>query len=291
MTHLSTDPSMSTPFSTGYLPLSEQKVGKKGTGAIHIMSKRMEQTWPAPTSTLKVDATNMILALTELNLLCPKRNVGELSIYVKNNQLFLTREIDAYGSKTTSIPCKGTFSGKVFSWWFLIFDLARNMQAGEVTISINPRMKDIMFNQYQLRANIDFENSDPQLELPLNEEDELLSYIRTLDAINSDSTPTIVSALSDRFERDQKLVELLKKYRGSACQICGFSFKKANGEVYSEAHHLEFLSKDGLDISKNMLVLCANHHRQFHYGNVRIIEHSTDSINVEIDGIPYKCKL
>jgi hypothetical protein len=37
------------------------------------------------------------------------------------------------------------------------------------------------------------------------------------------------------------------------------------------------------NVSRNMLVLSANHHRQFHFGYVKLIEHAAEQIVVRLD--------
>jgi hypothetical protein len=32
-----------------------------------------------------------------------------------------------------------------------------------------------------------------------------------------------------------------------------------------------------------MLIVCANHHRQFHYGDVQILQHDADTLTVRMD--------
>lgn len=118
----------------------------------------------------------------------------------------------------------------------------------------------------------------------------LKNRIAQLDQENKHNIiPSVEIAL--RYERDRRLSRLLKIFRGPNCQICGFSFKTKSGEHYSECHHLEHLASGGLDISKNMLIVCANCHRQFHFGNVKIIEHTTDHIRIDIDGNTIICEL
>lgn len=96
---------------------------------------------------------------------------------------------------------------------------------------------------------------------------------------------------SRRFERDSTLIARIKSKRGSSCQICGYSFKKVDGTDYSELHHLDALADGGLDIDANCLILCANCHRQFHYGNVHILTHTHTVLIVKIDGITHSCRL
>lgn len=62
---------------------------------------------------------------------------------------------------------------------------------------------------------------------------------------------------------------VLKQAKGR-CEYCGdLGFPKPNGEPYLEAHHLLALSEDGPDTPENVVALCANHHREAHYGHDR----------------------
>lgn len=94
-----------------------------------------------------------------------------------------------------------------------------------------------------------------------------------------------------KIERDSSLVTQLKRDRGSKCQICGFTFKKLDGTDYCEVHHLESLADGGLDVAANCVVLCANCHRRFHYGVVRVVSHTAHHLVVCIDGDKYICNL
>ena len=62
---------------------------------------------------------------------------------------------------------------------------------------------------------------------------------------------------------------VLSKAKGR-CEYCGeMGFLKPDGKPYLEAHHLLALSEDGPDTSDNVVALCANHHREAHYGHER----------------------
>ena len=80
---------------------------------------------------------------------------------------------------------------------------------------------------------------------------------------------------SKRIERGPN-GEKVKEHFTDECQICKAqgktlhsSFVKENGRNYSEAHHVIPLSENGSDETENIMCLCANHHRQMHYGNVK----------------------
>jgi 5-methylcytosine-specific restriction protein A len=74
-----------------------------------------------------------------------------------------------------------------------------------------------------------------------------------------------------RIKRYQKIVKMLKKKYNYKCQLCGYSFHMDNGKDYCEAHHIEMLSEGGSQSPENVIILCANHHRIFHYACDTII--------------------
>lgn len=75
-----------------------------------------------------------------------------------------------------------------------------------------------------------------------------------------------------RIERNNALINEVKKKKVPACEACGLSFKEkygSLGEGYIEAHHLKPLSsleavRTQLDPSTDFAVLCANCHRMIH---------------------------
>jgi len=71
----------------------------------------------------------------------------------------------------------------------------------------------------------------------------------------------------EEFYRDPLLAESLKSIYDHRCQVCGMNFKIKYEKPFSETHHIVFLSQGGLDISKNIIVICPNHHRIIHKTN------------------------
>ncbi|MCK1732965.1 EVE domain-containing protein [Bradyrhizobium sp. 138] len=85
-------------------------------------------------------------------------------------------------------------------------------------------------------------------------------------------------------ERVSKYIErgsvgsYVKKQIGFKCQVCEvlgrdpFGFKKKNGEPYVEAHHVMPVSElqIGSLAASNIMIVCANHHRQMHYGGIDV---------------------
>ena len=80
-----------------------------------------------------------------------------------------------------------------------------------------------------------------------------------------------------RIKRYRKIVESLKVRYHNRCQICGFTFEKANGSGYSEAHHIVRLADNGSQDERNVVILCANHHRMLHYAR-QVVYHEDAGI-------------
>lgn len=76
---------------------------------------------------------------------------------------------------------------------------------------------------------------------------------------------------------------LAKKAIGYKCQLCAalgldpVGFATRNGEPYVEAHHVMPVAKKevGSLAASNIMVLCANHHRQMHYGGINVVINAT----------------
>ena len=87
------------------------------------------------------------------------------------------------------------------------------------------------------------------------------------------------------------IASVVKKANAYKCQVCEalganpFSFLKRNGVPYVEAHHVTPVSEMqiGSLAASNIMTLCANHHRQMHYGDVSV-EILETSFQISIDG-------
>jgi hypothetical protein len=70
--------------------------------------------------------------------------------------------------------------------------------------------------------------------------------------------------LVEVYERDQTLVDQLKRLYGGQCQICdSVPFKGLFGNIV-EAHHVQWLCRGGADTLDNLVLLCPNHHAAIH---------------------------
>ncbi|USD38004.1 HNH endonuclease signature motif containing protein [Ferrimonas sp. SCSIO 43195] len=82
--------------------------------------------------------------------------------------------------------------------------------------------------------------------------------------------PKKSKVLKDEFERNPMVVKHALLRANGKCEMPGCTtalFKKPNGEVYLEVHHIEYLSENGDDSVENVAALCASCHRELHYGD------------------------
>jgi len=122
------------------------------------------------------------------------------------------------------------------------------------------------------------------------------SEIRELENKYQDAVPEVKEVISKHIERGQ-VANAVKKLTGYKCLICEAlglnptAFQKKNGEPYIEAHHVNPVStrKAGTMSPSNIITVCANHHRQLHYGNV-FEKHTETDLMFSIDGVTVKIK-
>lgn len=70
--------------------------------------------------------------------------------------------------------------------------------------------------------------------------------------------------------RDPKVRRQCLEEAKGVCQSCGKkTFQTSYGEWYLEVHHKKWLREGGYDRLENVIALCANCHRQEHYGTDR----------------------
>lgn len=112
-----------------------------------------------------------------------------------------------------------------------------------------------------------------------NQNADTVEGIRKIEEKMRELTPKVKEEISTYIERGQ-IAKEVKKLTGFKCLVCeqlGFaplSFKKPDGEYYVETHHIEPVSKllkGSLGLT-NLITVCANHHRQLHYGDVEVTQ-------------------
>ncbi|WP_145279531.1 hypothetical protein [Tautonia plasticadhaerens] len=106
------------------------------------------------------------------------------------------------------------------------------------------------------------------------------------------ASPEVKEVVSRHIERGPVAAKV-KEATGYRCQVClalgqnPFSFRKRDGEPYVEAHHVTFVSRlePGSLGPSNIITVCADHHRQLHYGIVELAKDTAEEFVFVIDGV------
>lgn len=94
--------------------------------------------------------------------------------------------------------------------------------------------------------------------------DEKADAINDLDSNNLVNTRTSVTT---NYVRDQVVRAQVMRRAAGKCEYCGAQgFSSVEGSPYLESHHIIRLADDGKDKRTNVIALCANHHREAHFG-------------------------
>ncbi|WP_296386813.1 HNH endonuclease [Winogradskyella sp.] len=94
-----------------------------------------------------------------------------------------------------------------------------------------------------------------------------------------------------KYKRDNKAIALIKLLRNNECQICGKHIKKKDGTKYIEAAHIKAKSEGGNETLENILLLCPNHHKEFDLGDLKILNHSNETIKFTLNKSNYEISL
>jgi hypothetical protein len=88
-----------------------------------------------------------------------------------------------------------------------------------------------------------------------------------LDPPPGNSTPDHAERTGSFIKRNPMVRAYVIGIANGRCEYCGCEgFPLTNGTKYVEAHHVIALAKDGEDTVENVIALCANHHREAHFG-------------------------
>jgi hypothetical protein len=115
--------------------------------------------------------------------------------------------------------------------------------------------------------------------------------LKQLENKYKDAAPQVREVISKQIERGP-LAQQAKKQNQYKCMICEqlgqnpIGFIKKDGIPYIEAHHVipvSNLQTGSLDLP-NIMTLCANHHRECHYGSVEFLQGREEIFIVQIHG-------
>ena len=106
-------------------------------------------------------------------------------------------------------------------------------------------------------------------------EDEIIKELLDEDeSVDVDTVPAQKEVIRKIRVRNHKVIRLLKELYKGKCQLTGsnLTFKKRDGTLYSEIHHLIPIGEKGSDSIFNLVVVSPLIHRMLHYANVSPID-------------------
>jgi hypothetical protein len=97
----------------------------------------------------------------------------------------------------------------------------------------------------------------------------LLGDIEAVRRLIKDEKPGIAEERINYFykqapTRNQSLVEKLQEMYLGRCQICQWNPVVDYGKEICHGHHIQWLSRGGVDELRNMILVCPNHHAAIH---------------------------
>lgn len=100
----------------------------------------------------------------------------------------------------------------------------------------------------------------------ISQSNEIIEFIKYPPKGNE--VPEIIENSITIFKRDPNVRAYVIKRANYHCELCGTdkTFLTENNRKYFEVHHLIPLSQGGADTIMNTVCLCANCHREIHYG-------------------------
>lgn len=117
--------------------------------------------------------------------------------------------------------------------------------------------------------------------------DEIIKELKNLGP----KTQELIKVNGKTYRRDNKTIAQLKRVRDHKCQICEITIQKKNGSLYIEAAHIKMKSEKGPETPDNILILCPNHHKEFDYGDKKIMAYSKKRIIFKMNGKKYTVNL
>jgi len=144
-------------------------------------------------------------------------------------------------------------------------------------------------NKYSEKEIDDNEKEQEEI-LPIVKNLQRMQIIKELSEV-SPQIPELIEFSGKQYKRDNKTIVELKILRSFKCQICETTILKKDGSFYVEAAHITEKKHKGPESPDNILILCPNHHKEFDFGNKKIIERTKEKIIFELNGKKYNLSL
>lgn len=125
-----------------------------------------------------------------------------------------------------------------------------------------------------------------EIKVSKKSKEEILQELLNLE----ETEPEIITIKGKSYKRNNKTVAQIKFLRDFTCQLCGTTILKKDGTKYIEAAHIKAKHLKGRECLDNIILLCPNHHKEFDYGKLEIINHTNTDLEVLLNDKNYKIK-
>lgn len=127
------------------------------------------------------------------------------------------------------------------------------------------------------------QKTEPSIKL---EQDNYLALRQLNEKMKGVEPEKRIAEIEQVLRKDARIVELLKKATNYRCQFpdCTSEIPTKKGLNYVEVAHIKPVHKGGKSVLGNLIVLCPNHHKEFDYGDLNIIEQTDDLLTGTLNG-------
>jgi predicted restriction endonuclease len=224
--------------------------------------------------------------------LSKKEGVLELVGQIKTNPGYAQIQIDVFLELMMEKTSKRTLSNSLFKYFLekilqdygleqlrkVIDALNSHIEYFESASKKKIELKSIINKYVDILKNESFDDEVEQNEIitylkKSKSRQEIINDLKNLSV----KEPEIITVNNKSYKRDNNTIAQIKIIRDFKCQICETYILKKDGSRYVEAAHITPKHKQGQETPENIILLCPNHHKEFDFGHLEIIEPRTKS--------------
>lgn len=216
--------------------------------------------------------------------------VGDIVYF--SNPVVITDNIAA---RLTLLPVGKALAKRGFN--YLTSENVVNVLRLAAQLNQHDRKLAALLNRFEIDPVEDIIEVEGLSGLGFNPSADTLAGIAELEKKMQELRPKAKQRVATFIERG-RIAASVKRHTNYKCLLCEamglnpIGFIKSNGVPYVETHHVDPVVNQNVGALglANILTLCANHHRQMHYGNVRLVKQTKTQFTYWVDGEQFVVK-
>ena len=225
----------------------------------------------------KIDFSSIKLGVNKgaNELIAETKNSLPIVANEKNDEEFISHEVEVIESKDILLDIPETQEN--------IFD-------GDNNLLKEKKLEDVNKKEEQ---KIELEEVDDFSQEEIIEQDNYAKQYEGLErdeiikSLREDEEQVLITKNIVGYKRNPKRIGAIKELGKFQCQICQNFILKKNGGRYIEAAHIKAKHLKGQETIQNILLLCPNHHKEFDFGDLEIINWDDSSITFILNEIEH----